>query len=513
VIESREIDPSLGADSIKSGVNAAFYGVVAVAAFMLVYYLLAGMVANVALIINVIILLGLMCGPYLPGAPFTFTLPGIAGIVLTIGMAVDANVLIFERIREEQAKGKSIRGAIEAGYDRAFGTIFDSNLTTLISSVILIWLGTGPVRGFGIALTIGVSVSMFTSLVVTRLIFDFLLARDWIKSVKMLHLIPSTMKLDFLKLAVPAFIVSWAIIGIGNGYGIFGRGKEVLGVEFIGGYSFNLGFDQKARESGGFTVDKIRETVDGLKKGSSLVSFQRDPATGRETLRVTIRSVGEEQAGDDAGTLVVDTLKAKFPAASIAQLNVDKIGPSVGAEIQKTAVLAAIIAIFGILVYVAFRYEFTFAVGAVVAILHDLLMTTGIYFLAGRELNATTVAALLTIIGFSINDTVVIFDRIREDLKMGVRGSFREVMNAALNQTLSRTIITSGTVFIATAVLYFMGGGPINDFAFCFLVGIITGTYSSIYIASALVLWLNKGQRPKLAAAEATVENPMTAKG
>jgi preprotein translocase SecF subunit len=165
---------------------------------------------------------------------------------------------------------------------------------------------------------------------------------------------------------------------------------------------------------------------------------------------------------------------------------------------------------FGILIYVAFRYEFSFAIGAVVAIIHDILMTLGCYFLAGREMNATTVAALLTIIGFSINDTVVIFDRIREDLKLGVRGSFREIMNAALNQTLSRTIITSGTVFLATLMLYIFGGGPINDFAFCFLVGILTGTYSSIYIASALVLWWNKGQRPKLASAQTTVDNPMT---
>lgn len=512
IIESREVDPSLGADSIKSGVNAAVYGVIAVAAFMLVYYMLAGVVANIALIANIIILMGLMCGHLVPGAPFTFTLPGIAGIVLTIGMAVDANVLIYERIREEQAKGKSIRGAIEAGYDRAFGTIFDSNLTTLISSVILIWLGTGSVKGFGIALTIGVCVSMFTSLVMTRLIFDFLLARNWIQSIKMLHLVPTSLRLDFLKVAVPAFVLSWAIILAGNGYGIFGRGKDVLGVEFVGGYSISLGFDQTAKQSGALTADKVREVVDGLKRGASQVSFQRDPSSGRESLAINVRDIGEEKAGEDLGAQVVASLQKSFPAAHLSQLNVDRIGPTVGVEIQKTAIIAALVAMFGILVYVAFRYEFTFAVGAVVAIIHDLLMTTGIYFLFGRELNATTVAALLTIIGFSINDTVVIFDRIREDLKMGVRGSFREVMNAALNQTLSRTIITSGTVFIATLMLFIFGGGPINDFAFCFLVGILTGTYSSIYIASALVLWLNKGQRPKIAAAEATVENPMAAK-
>jgi SecD/SecF fusion protein len=385
----------------------------------------------------------------------------------------------------------------------------------LISSIILIWLGTGSVKGFGVALTIGVAASLFTALVVTRLIFDFMLARNWLKSIKMLHLVPTSMKIDFMKLAVPAFILSWAIILAGNGYGIFVRGQDVLGVEFVGGYSIRLGFDKQAK--GVISVDDVRKVVDDLKKGASQVSFERDSSSGLETLSVNIRDVGQEKSGEDAGAEVVAALKKAFPTAGFTEKQVDKIGPAVGAAMQRVAVVASLLAMLGILVYVAFRYEFSFAVGAVVAIIHDILMTSGCYFLTGlfgegRELNATTVAALLTIIGFSINDTVVIFDRIREDLKLGVRGSFRDIINAALNQTLSRTIITSGTVFLATLSLYLFGGGPINDFAFCFLVGIITGTYSSMYIASALVLWWHKGERPKLAAAQAIVDNPMTAK-
>src|SRR5213078_886775 len=211
IIESREVGPTLGRDSIQSGVKAAIYGTLAVSAFMLVYYLIAGLVANVALIANIIILLGVMC---YSGA--TLTLPGIAGIVLTVGMAVDANVLIFERIREESAKGKSLRGALSAGYSRAFGTIFDSHVTTLISSIILIYMGTGSIRGFGIALTIGVLASLFTALVVTRLIFDFLLAKNWLKTLPMLHIIRSV-KLNFMALAKPAFILSWSIILLGLG--------------------------------------------------------------------------------------------------------------------------------------------------------------------------------------------------------------------------------------------------------------------------------------------------------
>ena len=505
IIQSNEVDPTLGKDSVQSGYNAALYGVIAVAVFMLVYYLLAGAVANVALLLNIVILLGVMS--YIGT---TLTLPGIAGIVLTIGMAVDANVLIYERIREELAAGKSIRGALEAGYDKAFGTIFDSNLTTLISSVILIWKGVGPVKGFGVTLTIGILVSMFTALVVTRLIFDFLVARNWLKSLKMIHLVPTSWRLDFMKWALPAFIASWALIIVGNSYGL-SRGKDVLSVEFAGGYSISLNFDQQAKAAKVLEVDKIRDVVDKLGKGASQVAFQKDSGTGKETLRISIRNISEDKAGEDYAGLVVKTLKASFPAAGFDKPSVDKIGPTIGKEIQTTAVVSALVAMFGILIYVAFRYEFSFAVGAVVAIIHDILMTTGWYFLAGRELNATTVAALLTIIGFSINDTIVIFDRIREDLKLGVRGSFREVMNAALNQTLSRTIITSGTVFLATLSLYFFGGGVINDFAFCFLVGILTGTYSSIYIAAFIVLKWHKGQRPKIGATQLTVDNPMTA--
>jgi SecD/SecF fusion protein len=453
---------------------------------MLVYYMLAGVVANIALMLNIIILLGVMCS-----IGTTLTLPGIAGIVLTVGMAVDANVLIFERIREELAAGKSIRGALNAGYDKAFGTIFDSNLTTLIASVILIFLGTGPVKGFGVTLTIGVLVSMFTALVVTRLIFDWLLAKDLIKDLKMLHIIRGA-KYDFMHWARPAFIATWLLILIGNGYGLY-RGKDVMGVEFTGGTQTILTFDQ----SKAVGVDEIRKSVAKTGVGDVLIAYQKELGSGTRTLMVTVRATDEKE-GAAASQKVIKQIQGDFAAAKFTAGAARDVGPTVGTEIRNTAILAAVAALFMILVYVAFRYEFSFAIGAVVAIIHDLLMTTGWYFLVGRELNTTTVAALLTIIGFSINDTIVIFDRIREDLKLGVRGTFREVINQALNQTLSRTIITSGTVFLATLSLYLFGGGPVNDFAFTFLVGILTGTYSSIYIASVIVLWWHKGNRPNL---------------
>jgi SecD/SecF fusion protein len=232
-----------------------------------------------------------------------------------------------------------------------------------------------------------------------------------------------------------------------------------------------------------------------------MIQYQRDLAAGKENLRVTTRTMEVQRDGQsvDATKLVETALKQKFPDAGFSVIQVDRVGATVGKEIQRTAIVATLLAMFGILVYVAFRYELSFAVGAVVALIHDVFMTLGWFFLSGRELSAPIVAAILTIIGFSINDTIVIFDRIREDLKLGARGSFRDIINQAVNQCLSRTIITSGTVFLATMALYLFGGGVVNDFAFTFLVGILTGTYSSTYIASAIVLWWHRGEKPKLA--------------
>lgn len=483
VLEERAVDPSLGADTIASGVRSAIWGTVAVAGFMLVYYLTAGMVANVALMANIIILLGLMCS-----FGTVLTLPGIAGIVLTIGMAVDTNVLIYERIREESAKGKSLRGAIAAGYDRAFATIFDSHITTLIASIILIRLGSGPVKGFGVTLTLGVLVSLFSALVITRLIFDFLVAKNIIKSLPMMHLIRGS-KIDFMRFAKIAFTVSWAIILVGLVFG-----KKQMGIDFAGGDSLILRFAQKV------PVEQITKALEEKGVKDPRAQYQKDMlgATGAETLRLT--------SAIETGSDVETHLKAAFPAAKFEKVGLERVGAIMGDEMLKTAILALVASLFLILVYVAFRYEFSFAIGAVIAVVHDVLMTIGIYCLFGREFNATFIAAILTIIGFSINDTIVIFDRIREDLKIGVRGSFIQLINIALNETLSRTIITSGTVFLATMSLYLFGGGAINDFAFTFLVGIITGTYSSIYIASAFVLWWHKGQRPTVWGAGATGE-------
>jgi SecD/SecF fusion protein len=497
IINATDVDPTLGKDSIQSGIRAACYGVLFVSVFMLVYYWIAGIAANIALITNIIIVLGVMCA-----AGATFTLPGIAGAVLTVGMAVDANVLIYERIREELAKGKSLRGAIDAGYSRAFGTIFDSHVTTLISSTILIWKGTGEIKGFGVTLTIGVAASLFTALVVTRLLFNFLVERNILKSLWMMHIIKNP-KVDFMAVAKPLFVVTWLFVVVSLGFGIT-RGSKLFGVDFLGGDSTVYSFVQKVG------VDEVRSTVTAAGEKDAQIQYQKDAGgSGAVTLRVTTSSGSSDK--------VEAALEHAFPQAQFSAIGKQQVGAVVGEEIQHSAVIASLFAMLGILFYVAFRYEFSFAVAAVIAVLHDVLFTIGAYcianYVSGREFNATVVAAVLTIIGFSINDKIVIFDRIREDLKLGVRGTFREIINQALNQTLSRTIITSGTVFLATLSLFIFGGGVINDFAFTFLIGIIMGTYSSIYIASVIVLWWHKGQRPSIGAgSQVAMQNTTTAK-
>lgn len=486
LLDVEEVDPSLGRDSVASGSNAAIIGIVAVAIFMLCYYMVSGVIANVALILNMILLLGTMCA-----MDATFTLPGIAGIVLTIGMAVDANVLIYERIREELAAGKSMRGSLNAGYEKAWGTIFDSNVTTLIASTILIYMGTGPVKGFGVTLTIGICASMFTALVVTRLLYDFLLDRNLISELKMLSVINANSKIDFLSISKPAAMASVVILLIGVVFGIGVKGKSALGVDFIGGDAITYSVAKKVEQT------KIRALLDKTEYaegktvgGDATIQYQKNYGDATERLRIT------SPAG--SGEAVTTALKAEFGDAGIKELSTRRVGAVIGGEILKTAFGAVILSLFGILFYVGVRFEFSFSVAAVIAVIHDFIVTLGLFVLLGGQLSAPIVAALLTVIGFSINDTIVIFDRIREDLKLGIRGTFQEVINKALNQTLSRTIITSGTTLIAVLSLVVFGGGVINDFALTLLIGVVVGTYSSIYVASATVLWWHKGERPKM---------------
>jgi SecD/SecF fusion protein len=478
--EERTIGPLLGQDSINKGVKASLIGGILVFIFMAVYYLLAGIISDIALLLNLLMILGgLGILPVLfPGVSATLTLPGIAGIALSLGMAVDANVLINERIREELGIGRNLRTAIINGYDRAFSAIFDSNLTTLIAAFLLFQFGTGPIRGFAVTLTIGLIASMFTAIVVTRVIFEMLLGLGLIKSLPMLRLIKET-KLDFIGKRKIFYAISLIII-ISGLFFYFKKGSNAYGIDFAGGqlqeYSFKTAPD----------IERVRQILKDI--GLADASIQQFKDNPRALL---IRT------SEDKSQALTDKLKEKFPGEDIQILRIERVGPIAGKHLKTKAVYALVWSLVGILVYVAFRFKhFNFAVAGVVALVHDVLVALGFLAMTGRQIDLLSVTAFLTIAGYSINDTIVIYDRVRENSRLYRKLSLYELINLSVNQTLARTLLTSGvTLFTVIAILIY-GGEVLSNFAFTLLVGFISGVYSTVYIASPLVLALSrKGAR------------------
>lgn len=465
VEEERTIGAALGEDSIRQGVKSVIFGAALVLLFMTIYYLWAGLIANFALCLNLVLILGVLSYPPL-GA--TLTLPGIAGIVLTVGMAVDANVLIFERIREELRLGKTLRLAIAAGYQKAFLTILDANLTTLIAAFILFQFGTGPIKGFATTLTIGIIASMFTAIVVTRLIFDMLTLAPGLKSLPMLQLIKDC-GFDFIGKRKAAYIVSLCLI-IAGLISLGVRGEKNFGIDFAGGSI------QEFRFAKPVSADRVREALKEINLQNSLIQQYEDK---RDILIRTFADTSDQ---------IINKFKTDFADNDFQILRMEKVGPAVGKDLTKKTVYALFFALIGICIYVSFRFEFRFAVAAIAALFHDVLVSAGALSLTGREFSVSVIAALLTIVGYSVNDTIVIFDRIREDLRLMRKNTYQEIINASINQTLSRTLLTSLTTFLVVLALYFFGGAVINDFAFVLLVGIIAGSYSTIFVAAPMLV-------------------------
>jgi SecD/SecF fusion protein len=464
--ETRSVSPTLGADSVKSGISAGLAGLVMVIIFVFIYYRFAGLIAILGLFLNLIILFGAMAMFH-----FTLTLPGIAGIILTMGLAIDANVLIYERLREEMAAGKSLPVALNGAYDKAFTAIFDANATTLITAVILFWQATGSVRGFAVALTLGIIASMFSALLFTRTVFRWLVEKGGLKNLSMLDLIPKH-KFDFLGKRWYAAVFSLILI-LGSA-GIFAmKGERNFGIDFRGG-------DLLLVDS---TVPvSVNEARTAINDPNVVIQFER--AGMKDTL--TLRS-----AQGTSGTLL-EKLRAAFPDRGITAIGQDTVGAQIGMEFAKRAFFALGLGMIGILIYVTMRFEFSFALGAVVALLHDVVITLGIFSLIGGELSLVMVGAILTIAGYSVNDTIVVYDRIREGLKNRERGSIQTLMNNSINETLGRTILTGGTTLLSVGALFFFGGTVLRDFSFAILVGIVIGTYSSVFIAAPIVLWFSK---------------------
>ena len=476
-----DTDPKLGASNVANGIWVGAISLVLVAIFMCVYYRVAGLISVVALALNVVLILGAM-------AAFnaTLTLPGIAGIILTIGMAVDANVLVFERIREELKSGKSLMNAVDYGYQKAFSAVFDANLTTLITSIILMSVGTGAIKGFAVTLSIGILTSLFTALFVTRLIFDYLFRYTRLSALPMMQFFKKT-EFNFNRMWSKAMTISGILILLSIVV-FFVRGKSMLGVDFTGGTQVTFTYAEQIPQ------EKLEAA---LKKAGydATVTYKYNAAAATDNSKVEILVRGDltkANANESPMDHLASLLNKEFPTAKLSNGLESSIGGLIGLEFTKAALLAIAFSIIGIGAYVTLRYEFTYALTSILALLHDVIIVTGIFLALGRTISLTVIAALLTVIGYSINDTVVIFDRIRENASLKTCKTYEENVNLSINQTLNRTMLTSLTTFIVVFVLFLGAGVAINDFVLIMMLGIIVGTYSSVFLAGPMVALMRR---------------------
>ena len=478
--EMYEVGPTLAADARENSIRAAILGATLVVLFMLFYYRVSGLVAIVTVVVNLFMVIGILAS--IGG---TITLPGVAALVLTIGMAVDANILIFERIREELRLGKRMASSVEGGFNKALSTIVDANVTTLITALILIWLGTGPVKGFGMTLAIGIGSTLFTALILTRALMELLLSLGVEKLFRSGITPPS---IPFQNYRRRAFILSWIIVGFGI-LAVWDAGDKAYGIDFLGGEEITLEYEDK------LSVEAIQDVAKQQGLGEVNVSYQS--IIGDEEQQVIKLQTEEEQ-----GAPLFQALSQAHPDAELKKVGENRIGPTVSKTITFNAFLSVAVALVGMLLYIAIRFEIGYGIGAIVATVHDVLMTIGLFILLGQlaglgsgQFTAPMVAAILMIVGYSLNDTIVVFDRIREELELNPGLSLFKVINHAINCMLSRTLLTSITTLLAATALFFFGAGVVTDYALVFIIGIFTGTFSSIFIASPVFFWWHKGDR------------------
>jgi SecD/SecF fusion protein len=478
IVQNITVGPTLGADSIKKGLTAGLIATILVIGFMIFYYRFSGVVANYAMILNVILLLGALS---LLGA--TLTLPGIAGIILSIGMAVDSNVLIYERMREEFHAGKPLKAGIDGGYDKAFWTIIDSHVTTLITAFALFLFGTGPIKGFAVTLSLGVILNLFTALFGTRVVYDYVILKRWLKKLSFFEFFKLT-NIDFIGWRHYAFVISGvlAIVGL-VAFVQLSRGQGNLGVEFSGGALVEMTAAKP------FTVNEVRGILN--KEGWGHAEIQQ--IEGGKELMVKLKK-SEDSVGQMSNHLV-EILNKALPENDFKVIGKSEIGASISGDLRNKAMVAIIISLLGIIIYIAWRFEFIFGIGATIATFHDVLAVLGVFWLFNVEITLLVVTALLTLAGYSLTDTVVVFDRIRENLARR-RGKLGEIINLSVNEVLSRTIITSTTVFLVVVALYIFGGVVLRDFALAMILGVMVGTYSSIFVASPIIYaWRKEAKR------------------
>jgi len=476
IIQNLTVGASLGQDSINKGLMSGLLGTALVIIFMIIYYRLSGIIANIGLFLNILFLFS-----GLAALQATLTLPGIAGIILSIGMAVDSNVLIFERMREEFALGKSVKSGVEGGYDKAFWTIVDSQVTTLITAFALFLFGTGPIKGFAVTLSLGVTFNLFTTLFATRLAYDILYAKNKLKPLKFLEFIKKQ-NIDFMKIKNFAFGFSGFLVLIGLiAFLQVLRGQANLGIDFTGGSMLQY------TSSSPFSLDEVRKTF----KGSGLEDVDLQQVTSENRLIVRLK-----QSSETVGHLadkISSVLKEKFPDHNFVLDSEAEIGSSISDVLRDKALEAIAISLAGVIIYLALRFDIRFGVAAAIATFHDVLAVLGVCWLLDKEINLLIITALLTIAGYSLNDTVVIFDRIRETLqKKREQFELNEVINISINEVLSRSVVTSLTTLLTVTALYFFGGSVIHDFSFALMMGIVIGTYSSVFVAGSLLTVMRK---------------------
>ena len=477
IIESRNIGATLGEDNIKSGFGAGFWGLVACIVFMVAYYRIGGLIACFGIVLNAVV-----TAAVLSVFNATLTLPGIVGFILVLGMALDANVIIYERIREEMKAGSLARAAVAKGYERAFSAIFDSNLTTFLTALILYKIGTGSVKGFGLTLMIGIATSLFCSLTVTRAIFDWRLAKN---DANKLSIGKGFRVIDEANLPIikksKVFAIFSAILLVASLGIMIVRGFD-FSIDFLGGQVYTVQYSEagaheedlsKVAASAGLTNAKVRSYGDQAKNMYQISLKKTDDATVKDRL---------QKALDDAGQ------KAQIIAS-------DEVGPTIGKELRFNAILSIILSWIAICLYIWFRFGklgLGFGVGALVGLIHDTIISIGFISLMGLSVDGALIASVLTLIGYTINDKIVVFDRIRENSQIYGRSNFPTLVNSSINQCFSRTIITSMTTLFVCLILAVMGGSSIRDFGLVMVVGIIVGTYSSITISSPFVVWWAK---------------------
>lgn len=487
ILSERNVTARYGKEVVRQGITAAIAGLGLTLLFVLAYYRFAGLVALAGLMINMLILFGCMA---MFGA--TFTLPGIAGIILTIGVAVDANVLIYERLREELAGGKSLKNALKSAYEKAFSAIFDANITTLLTAIILLWRASDQMKGFAITLTIGILSSMFAALLVTRVIFFWGSDTGAFKKLSFMNLIPER-TIKFMQMRKYAFKLS-ALIFIGSLLIMGTKRDSALGIDFLGGSILTVQLEDGQELSAATVKDAIGD-----------LDLNKNATAQLETVPNSDGSIITLKCGTDDIQMIKDELRKDIQILGdknelgAYNLTIDEntISASLGGEFLKNSIIALGLGLLAVLIYISLRFEFSFAVGAFAALFHDIVICIGIVVIFGTELSLIHVGAFLTIAGYSINDTIVVFDRMRESLR-NKRGKVIDVMNIAINATLSRTILTSVTTFVAVLVLWIFGGAALKDFSFAIMIGVVVGTYSSIFIAAPVVYIWSKARGTNL---------------